>query len=607
MPINDKASSTSDIRAFRRPRLWRAFGEIFTGGIGMGGGFNVGGLATGIDTNNLIAQLMQLERRPILRLQSRIKALEAQKDSIAELRTQFLSFRNLIKDLQFGLDFNKFEALSSNDSVLVAEQTGSNPTSGSFLVDVVQLASATVATSSAELGGPINPGATLASSGITSGITAGTFSINGVQFTIDPAVDSLTGILNTINASGAGVTATYDGVTDTVTFENSTPGDTSIVNFGASGDTSSFLTGIKVVGATQSTGGSGSTIVSSKGNLGAVNPGTLLNAASFANGAVTAGSFAINGVSIAIDPAADSISDVIDRINASDAGVTASYDTATDAIRVVSDTLGSRTISFASGTSNFLDITNLTAAIQTAGSDSQFTVNGGPLQTQNTNDVADAISGVTLQLLSVGTSSVTVNVDDDSIIESIQKFVDTFNESIGALQELIGKGGELENDSSLRTIESFLKSQVFQQVPGLGVGLESLLDIGISTGDSFDAASKYQLSLDVDELRAVILDNREGVQSLFSNAAETGIADQLFDYMDGITSSTGFLNDRSRSNGSIDRQIDTLDDRIESTERRVAQREARLRRQFLLMETMVSSLQAQGASLVGLVGGFGAF
>lgn len=573
----------------------------------MGGGFNVGGLATGIDTNNLIAQLMQLERRPILRLQSRIKALEAQKDSIAELRTQFLSFRNLIKDLQFGLDFNKFEALSSNDSVLVAEQTGSNPTSGSFLVDVVQLASATVATSSAELGGPINPGATLASSGITSGITAGTFSINGVQFTIDPAVDSLTGILNTINASGAGVTATYDGVTDTVTFENSTPGDTSIVNFGASGDTSSFLTGIKVVGATQSTGGSGSTIVSSKGNLGAVNPGTLLNAASFANGAVTAGSFAINGVSIAIDPAADSISDVIDRINASDAGVTASYDTATDAIRVVSDTLGSRTISFASGTSNFLDITNLTAAIQTAGSDSQFTVNGGPLQTQNTNDVADAISGVTLQLLSVGTSSVTVNVDDDSIIESIQKFVDTFNESIGALQELIGKGGELENDSSLRTIESFLKSQVFQQVPGLGVGLESLLDIGISTGDSFDAASKYQLSLDVDELRAVILDNREGVQSLFSNAAETGIADQLFDYMDGITSSTGFLNDRSRSNGSIDRQIDTLDDRIESTERRVAQREARLRRQFLLMETMVSSLQAQGASLVGLVGGFGAF
>ncbi len=573
----------------------------------MGGGFSVGGLASGIDTNSLIAQLMQLERIPLLRLQRRIEALEVQKGGIAELRTQLLSFRNLISDFRFGLDFSKFQALSSNDSVLVAEQTGTNPASGTFLVDVIQLASATVATSSAQLGAPINPGAALASSGITSQISAGTFTINGVQFTVDPAVDSLTGILSTINASGAGVTATYDGVTDTVTFENLTPGDTSIINFGGSDDTSSFLSAIKVVGATQSTGGSGSTVVTSKGNLGAVNPGTLLSAVSFANGAVTAGSFAINGVSIAIDPAADAISDVIERINASDAGVTASYDAATDAIRVVSDTLGSRTISFSSGTSNFLDITNLTTAIQAAGSDSQFTVNGGPVQTQNGNDVADAISGITLKLLSVGTSSVTVSVDDDAIIESIQKFVDTFNESLGAIQELIGKDGELENDSSLRTIESFLKSQIFQQVPGLGVGLESLLDIGISTGDSFDPSSVFHLSLDVEELRTVILENREGVQNLFSNDAETGIADLLFDYMDDLTSSTGFLNDRARSNGSIDKQIDSLEGRVESMERRIAQREVRLRRQFLQMETMISSLQVQGASLVGLAGQFGGF
>lgn len=573
----------------------------------MGGGFSVGGLISGLDSNKLIAQLIQLERRPILRLQSRIKALEAQKDGIQELRTQLLSFRNLIKDFQFGLDFSKFEALSSNESVLVAEQTGTNPTTGTFLLDVIQLASATVATSSAELGAPINPGAALASSGINSEISSGTFTINGVQFTVDPAVDSLTGVLSTINASGAGVTATYDGVSDTVTFENLTPGDTSIINFGASGDTSNFLSTIKVVGATQSTGGSGSTVVTSKGNLGAVNPGTLLSSVSFANGAVTAGSFAINGVSIAIDPAADAISDVIERINASDAGVTASYDAATDAIRVVSDTLGSRTISFSSGTSNFLDITNLTTAIQAAGSDSQFTVNGGPVQTQNSNNVSDAISGITLKLLSIGTSSVTVGVDDDSIIEAIQKFVDTFNESIEAIQKLTAKDGEFRNDSSFRSIESFLRSKIFQQVPGLGVGLESILNIGISTGDSFDPSAPFQLSLDVDELRAAILDNREGVQSLFSNDAETGIADLLFDFMDDLTSSTGFLNDRTRSNGSIDNQIDTLEDRIEGMERRVAQREARLRRQFLQMEMLLSSLQSQGASLLALGSQFGGF
>ena len=573
----------------------------------MGGAFSIGGLISGLDTNTLIAQLIQLERRPLFRLQSRIQTLKDQKDTIKELRTQLLTFRNVLKDLQFGLEFGKFGAVSSTESVLTAEQTGPNPTSGSFLVDVIQLASATIAVSGSRLGSPINPGATLSTSGITTTITTGTFTINGVEFNVDPAVDTLTGLLNAINASGAGVMGTYDGVTDTVTFENTTPGDTSLINFGVGADTSNFLSIIKMVDALQSTGGGGSTVVTSNGNLGAINPGSLLNSVAFANGAVTAGSFSINGISIAVDPTTDAVTDVISRINASDAGVTASYDSATDTIRVVSETLGSRTIAFTSGTSNFLDITNLTAAIQTAGSDSQFTINGGAVQTRNTNDVADAINGITLNLLSVGSSTVTVTADDDAVVESIEKFVETFNESISAIQKLIGRGGDFENDGSFRSIESFLRVNIFQQVPGLGVGLESLLDIGFSSGNSFESSSTYQLSLDVDELRAAIVEDREGVQGLFSNDAETGIADLLFGFMDGVTNSTGFLNDRIRSNGSIDIQIRSLDGSVEAMERRIAQKEARLRRQFLRLETLVSSLQTQGAALGALSFGFGSF
>lgn len=571
----------------------------------MGGAFSVGGLISGLDSNTLIQQLIMFERRPLVRLESRIKILESQKDAIKELRTQILDFRNTVKDIQFGLEFGKFQAISSLESILRAEQTGTNPTSGSHLIDVIQLATATIATSSAKLASPINPAATLSSSGITTAVTAGTFTINGVQFTVDPAVDSLSGVLGTINASGAGVTATYDAPTDTVIFENSTPGDTSIVNFGASDDTSNFLSAIKVEGASQVTGGSGSTVVSSSGNLGAVNPGSLLNTVSFASGAVTAGNFLINGVSITVDPTTDALSDVITRINASDAGVTANYDSATDTIRIVADTLGSRTISFASGTSNFLDITNLTTATQTAGSDSQFTVNGGPVQTQNTNNVTNAINGITLRLLSVGTSTVSVEVDDESILEAVQGFVDGFNETIQAVQELTGKDGTFENDTSLRTIESFLRSNVFQQVPGLS--FESLIDIGISTGDSFDSSASFQLSVDADKFREAILEDREGVRDLFSNDNDTGIADLLFQFIDDISKSTGFLNDRVRSNGSIDVQIRALDDRIDNMERRIAQREARLRRQFLRLEIMTSSLQVQGAALSSLGSGFGGF
>ena len=60
------------------------------------------------------------------------------------------------------------------------------------------------------------------------------------------------------------------------------------------------------------------------------------------------------------------------------------------------------------------------------------------------------------------------------------------------------------------------------------------------------------------------------------------------------------MNERARAGGSIDRQIESLDTRIDNLERIIALREARLRRQFLELETITASLQSQGASLNGL-------
>ena len=122
-----------------------------------------------------------------------------------------------------------------------------------------------------------------------------------------------------------------------------------------------------------------------------VYPNAVLNTLNLRAGAITAGSFRVNGISITVDPTTDTLMDVIGRINDSDAGVTASYDTSSDSIRVVADTLGSRTMSFQTDTSNFLDSTYLTTATQQAGNDSQFTINGGPVLTRNTNEVDDAI------------------------------------------------------------------------------------------------------------------------------------------------------------------------------------------------------------------------
>ncbi|GMW03401.1 MAG: hypothetical protein AMXMBFR84_45350 [Candidatus Hydrogenedentota bacterium] len=484
-----------------------------------------------------------------------------------------------------------------------AEVASENPVSGSFTINVQTLASASVATSSTSIGAAINPAAALNSSGIATTINAGTFTINGVQFNVDPTTNSLNNILSTINGSAAGVTATYNAATDKVTFANTTPGDTSIINFGASGDTSNLLNVLNVVGATQSTV-AGVTQVTSTRNLGAVDPADTLNTISFAGGAVTSGSFQINGTTITVDNANDSLSAVIARINASDAGVSASYDTATDTIRVVSNTLGSRTIRFTAGTSNFLNVTNLTTATQTAGTDSTFTVNGGPVQTRNSNQVTDAIGGVTLNFLSVGTSTVTVETDNDAIVEDVQAFVTAYNESITSIRALVGQGGRLENDATIRQIDTFLKSTVFNTVTGLGGSLQTLLDIGISTGSTFTQENAGLLELDEEAFLEALQEDPGSVQSLFSNSNGNGIADQLFTYLDETTGLNGFLNQRSRSNGIIEQQIDALNDRIERLEQRVEFKEQRLRAQFARLETLSSSLQSQSSSLAAIASQF---
>ena len=569
----------------------------------MSGSFSISGLISGLDSAALIEQLMSLERQPITRLQTRLTTLSTQQTAIRDLRTTLLSLRNTVQDFRFNTVFNQYAAKSSEEDVLTSEISGSNPVSGSYSVEVLQLASATTANSSSTLGSAIDPAATLENSGIAAGIEEGGFSINGVEFTVDPATDSLNTILAEINASDAGVTATYDATTDRITIANSTAGDTSVINFGWTGDAddeSNFLEVIRVKGATQSNNSGGSTEVTSTGNLGAVSATDALSEVNFINGAVTSGSIKINGITINVDATTDSISDVLGRINDSEAGVTASYDVSTDTIRVVSDTLGSRTVNFTSGTSNFLDVVNLTTATQTAGSDSQFSINGGATLTRNSNEVADAIGGVTLNFLSEGTSTVTVSLDDDAIVEDMQEFIEQYNTSVAAITDLVGTDGVLSGDSTIRFIQDYLRSNIFSTVSGASGDYSTLAEIGFNTGDSFDSSSISQLQLDEDEFREALRDGLSSVKSLFSNSSETGIADQFFDYLDEATNTQGFLYARVRSNGIIDQQIDSINDRIEQMEERLETKEARLRLQFSRLEQLSATYQSQASVLSSL-------
>jgi hypothetical protein len=148
-------------------------------------------------------------------------------------------------------------------------------------------------------------------------IVDGLFLLNGENISVSTS-DSINDVIDRINSSSAGVTATFNALTERVDFLQDTPGSAPTINL--QGDTSNFLQATKLDAATV---------------LAGVDPEddqAFENVAAFA--AVQSGNFQINGQQIAIDTANDSLSTVIDKINASPAGVTASFDTQTQQVLI---------------------------------------------------------------------------------------------------------------------------------------------------------------------------------------------------------------------------------------------------------------------------------
>ena len=89
----------------------------------------------------------------------------------------------------------------------------------------------------------------------------------------------------------------------------------------------------------------------------------------YGTAAIVDGAFTVNGESISVTTA-DTINDVVARINASAAGVTSTFNTTTESIDFVQNTEGSvPTIALAGDTSNFLAATKLAGAVVTPGVD----------------------------------------------------------------------------------------------------------------------------------------------------------------------------------------------------------------------------------------------
>ena len=223
-----------------------------------------------------------------------------------------------------------------------------------------------------------------------------------------------------------------------------------------------------------------------------------------------------------------------------------------------------------------------------AGADAQLTLNGLAVSSAS-NDV-EAVPGLTLHLTEagLGPSTVEVSVDNTTIEEQIQGFVDAYNEVINHYEVNSVYNAEAEIEGPLATDSTARRTvdqigDIVSNVYAVDGGLSILAQIGIST-------------------------EQDGTLSLDLEALNTALDDSVDDVFELITSDDGPLSALKTQiddvyvdpdNGTLESRQDTLQDsiedlqgRIDDEDERLADQAETLRGQFTAMEQAMAELQS---------------
>ncbi len=489
--------------------------------------YQFSGIASGIDTKSIIQGLIDAKKGPVTIMQAKVVSRRRESDAIKDINSRL---NNLLAKVKLFEDATLLQgriasvtAGGTNATISVSAST--TATIGNFKVTVEQLATATSLTSAAALGTPMETARAglLKDANLAQAVTAGSFTINGVSISVDPATQSLDQIITAINGSAAGVTASL--VPDAGGNNNRlqlTSGST--INLGSGADTSNFLSATNLLASP-----TGSTRTSTA-NLGVTQTSTTLANARLATPInAGAGTFKINGVQISYDTGIDSISTVLSKINSSTANVIATYDAVNDKISLVSKATGSTSVALEDNGGNFLAATGLLGASQNLGKNARIVVdtgNGSPTTVHSTtNTVTNAVQGVSLTLLKESATADTVQVghDLDGAAAKVQDLVSQFNSSYDFIrqQTAINKNaslsGVLSTDATISAIGDGLRRILTETIDGVTGGKSTLGEIGVSFGAAGSALGTTNLlQFDATKFKAALEADPNGVTQVLS-------------------------------------------------------------------------------------------
>ncbi|CCO09153.1 flagellar hook-associated protein 2 [Desulforamulus hydrothermalis] len=506
----------------------------------MGSNLRIGGLATGLDIDQMVSDLMKVQRLKVDKIKQKKQIAEWQREDYRDINNSLRALRDNVFTMKLQGTYLVKKAASSNESIVKATAT-SAAVPGNYTLQVTALASAATMNSTAEVAFNKEAATLKEQLGLT-GSGAFKFTVNGSQeIEINPDSDTIDSLVAKINGAklpdgktGAGVTAFFDKTVNRMFVFSNRTGAEQKINF------------------------------------------------------------------TAVDGFADQV-----------------YELLGDKLKLDSD----------GDPANGID--------EAGGTNASFVFNGTTITGQSANQFT--LAGINFNLTGASpgeTVNITVAHDTEAVFNAVKSFVDLYNSTLEKINTKLSeekykdylpltddqreqlsdeqekkweekaKSGLLKNDTVLSGIVSKLRNAVSTSVSGVSnSNYDTLAEIGIKT---LSYTEKGKLYLDESKLKEAITANPEAVLQLFTNNSDTysnkGLAVRLYDELTAaintITNKAGAASGYSLVDNSVlGKQISSLDKEIDTWEDRLEEIEDRYWKKFTALETAINKMNSQSAWL----------
>lgn len=316
------------------------------------------------------------------------------------------------------------------------------------------------------------------------------------------------------------------------------------------------------------------------------------------------------GTEITIDSSNNTLEGLRDAINNAEAGVKAviidvNGDGTGNQLVLTSDETGSSgrvelVETTATGTDADLNLSSINPPSGNFSDlDAEFSINGLTV-TRSSNQITDAIEGITFNLKDVGSVSLSVTPSNE-IENRLRSFVNAYNviqQSVNGQYQTDGSGrptGVLAGETTLRSVQQQLRQTLRINSDDNGGSLSNLSQLGISVQDD------GTLDLDTTVLNEQLSTNSEDVRSLLFGKTESDSG--IFQQIESVVSGLG--NDVS---GTVQTSIDGYQTSIESINKSISSRlenierlRDSLTRRFAAADAAIGQLNDQQTALTNII------